>query len=165
MKTFLYGLTTLFLGFFIHIFLQRYLSIQGYGPNLLLLLVVAHGFILGPIFGETIGFIWGLMADVMGVNLFGLFSLLYSIAGYASGQLSKRVASERPTTQLVIALGASVYLFLGTAVVKSLLQFSGVSRTLWSMAVVCFYNVFLITVVFLLTEKWISLWQLDREFD
>ncbi|OVE77574.1 rod shape-determining protein MreD [bacterium F11] len=160
---FLYVLTTIIIGIFIHVVFARFFSFYGVSPQLLLLLVVTHGFLKGPLMGETLGFCWGLMMDAMGVNFFGLQSLLFALAGYISGTLRRRVASERPTAQLLIALITTLYYFIGMSLVAYLLD-GYISSIPWvDILLAILFNVLLIMLVFWSVEKWIVIWKMDQE--
>jgi len=130
---------------------------------MLLLMTVAQGFILGPLAGECFGFLWGLLADSMGVHFFGLQSGLLALAGYLSGKLRRRVASERPPAQIMIALVSSLlYVLLGYFVqvlVDGSVQVSLVKPLLLGTVL----NVLVVTAIFYLYDRWSFLWRIEPE--
>jgi len=163
MRKFLYGLSSLILGVLCHLIFHRYLFHYGVGPQLLLLLVIAHGFLLGPLMGESMGFFWGLVMDAMGVSYFGLQTFLFTLAGYVSGKLRRRVASERPTAQLFIAGAATLYYFVGSIVIMTILE-NDVPSISWPQILMgVFFNLLLVMTAFWVVEWWIKVWKINRE--
>ena len=61
------------------------LGIGAVSPNILLLLTAVFGFIGGRKEGMYIGVISGLLIDIFYGNLFGYYTLLYTLIGYANG--------------------------------------------------------------------------------
>lgn len=163
MNRFVYLLCTLIAGFFLQLFLNRYISLYSAAPQLLLLLVIAHGFLYGPVTGELLGFGWGLMTDSLGVNLFGLNALILTLAGYVSGKLRRRVASERASGQLVIALIATVYYWLSVSLLYSIFEEGFGEVPLIKVILEMLLNVIFVSAVFWATEWWIDAWRLERE--
>lgn len=163
MKKVLYGLASLVLGISLHIIFNRYLANYGIGPHLLLLFVVAHGFLVGPMMGEILGFCWGLTMDAMGVNLFGLQSLLFALAGYLAGKLRRRVASERISTQLFIAVITTGYYFLGSYLIRTVLEVGHQAITFTHLFLALFFNILLVTAVFWVMEWWVAVWRVNQE--
>ena len=163
MRTFWYVVCTLFFGFLIHLVFSRLLSIGDATPNLMLLFTIAHGFLLGPFLGETVGFGWGLISDTVGVRLFGLQMLLFTLVGYVSGRLRRRVASEKPLAQFVIAVVATVAYGLGARFVSGAVEGESVTLALGSTVLRAALNGVLAVAVFWIVEKWAALWGLHRE--
>lgn len=163
MKGFIYGVVTFFVGGAVHLLFNRYMTVGEAGPEILLLFVVAHGFLVGPLAAETLGFFWGLAVDSMGVGLFGLQSFLFAVAGFTAGALRRRVASARPAAQLAIGFTATVYYLAGSYFMRVL---AGGAQYGWSpLAVIIsvILNVFLVVIVFFLLERWIDYWRLESE--
>jgi len=163
MKKLSFSLSTLILGFILHFIFSRYLSIDGSGPHLLLLFVVAMGFLGGPWGAQTMGFFWGMAVDSVGIGFFGLQSLLLALAGYISGNLRKRVASERPTAQLAVGFFSSFYFFGGTALVKYILVKDTQMTSIIPLLISTIYDVLLVTVVFWVTSWWLKYWHVLGE--
>ncbi len=162
MRRFSFVVTTLVIGLALQVFLSRYFSLFGVSPQVLLLFVVAFGFSFGPILGETMGFLWGITSDAVGASLFGLNGLLFTLAGYIGGTLRRRVASERPTAQVVIALISTVCYGLGVAAISALFE-EGLRLSFWLLLCQAALNALIAAVIFSLTELWIDLWKLVRE--
>ena len=125
MNRILFVFSTLIIGFILQIVSHRYLALFYVGPDVLLILVLSSGFLLGPLMGEIMGFSWGLMADCLGVNFFGLQSFLFAVIGYAAGHLRRRVDGERPIPQVAITVLVTLFYSLGSALLRSILDQSG----------------------------------------
>jgi rod shape-determining protein MreD len=163
MNRFLFVFVTLLTGLLVQLFFERYLSLFNASPQLILLAVVAHGFLFGPIVGEILGFFWGIVCDSMGTDLFGLNTLILTIAGYVSGKLRRRVASERAAGQLVIALFATIYYWLAAAFLYSVFEDVTMRIPLLTFVLELLLNVVFVSVVFWLTDRWVDIWGLERE--
>lgn len=163
MKRFLYVVSTIFIGVLIHLVFHQFLSLYGISPQLLLLFVVCHGFLAGPIMGQTMGFIWGVMLDSIGISFFGMQSFLFALAGYAAGKLRRRVAGERPSSQLVVGFVTSLYYFSGVALIKIMLVGDPQSPSLPLIILGVLFNVLLVIAVFWVSEWWLNLWQIEKE--
>jgi len=62
----------------------------------------------GPLAGETIGFMWGLLVDASGLGLVGLHALLYAAAGYMAGMLRRQLDEDKIWTQAIFTVIVSV---------------------------------------------------------
>jgi rod shape-determining protein MreD len=163
MNRFLYAICTILIGLVCQIVFTRYLTVFEVSPQLLLLFVVAHGFLCGPIMGEVLGFSWGLISDTMGVNLFGLQALLLALTGYLAGSMRRRVASDRPTAQFVTAFIVSFFYWLTVPFIANVFgEFRG-ARSVVHLIYSALLNVVFVTAVFWITEWWMRLWRVEPE--
>ncbi len=160
---FLFYFSTLILGLFLEVVFTRYFSLFGVAPNLLLIFVVGIGFMLGPVTGETMGFVWGLMADSLGVNLFGLHSLVLTLAGYISGKLRRRVDAERPAPQIVIACMATLFSAILASMAYSLTEESEGRIGIYSLILQMVLNGLMASACFWIMNRWIGLWRIEQE--
>lgn len=163
MNRFFFTIFTLIIGMFVQFVLMRYLSIYGAAPQLLLLSVVAFGFLCGPVMGEAFGFMWGLITDAMGVSLFGLNAFVLTLAGYLAGSLRRRVASERTTGQFVIAVVATLYYWVISGLICSLFDESKGQTPHLTIALEILINVVFVSGVFWVIDQWVDFWRLERE--
>lgn len=163
MNRFLFTVFTLIGGIFFQLMLERYLSIYGATPQVLLLAVVAFGFLHGPVMGETFGFIWGLVSDAMGASLFGVNALVLTLCGYLAGSLRRRVASERTAGQLVIAVVTTLFYWIVSSLVCSMFNESKGSVPYFSFLLETLLNVIFVSGVFWFLDFWIDFWRLERE--
>lgn len=162
MTRFLFVLSSLLLGLFLQQVCFHYFSLFGSGPQIVLLGVVAIGFLQGPVLGETLGFFSGLLLDAMGVSLFGLHALMLTMAGYLSGMLRRRVASERPTAQLAIGFIATLFYTFGSSFIFFLFE-GGKRFSILTVVLSIFFNVLVSTLVFAAVERWLILWRMESE--
>lgn len=90
----------------------HYFGVGDIMPNLLLILVVSHGYMSGKINGLAIGFISGLLVDVVYGDLIGINALLYMIIGYFIGYTNKIYANDDYTLPIIfVAISDLVYNF------------------------------------------------------
>ena len=153
---------TLIFGVFAQLFCHRYLSLGSAAPDAFLLLTVAFGFACGPVMGQVLGFLWGLIADTSGTQLFGMSALMLTLAGFTAGALRRRVATERMTGQLVVGLVATVYRALASSFLLSTFEASG-RLNLFVLIVEAILNVVFVTWIFIGVERWLDLWGVERE--
>lgn len=65
------------------------LSFASVTPNLLIIVTSAFGFMRGKKEGMMVGFISGLLFDIMFSDLIGFYTLIYTVLGYANGFFRK----------------------------------------------------------------------------
>lgn len=162
MRNFWYVIATLIVGSLLHFFCQRYLSIAGAAPDVFLLLTAAHGFACGPVMGQLLGFSWGLIGDASGTELFGASAFNLAVVGFVAGALRRRVASERITAQLVIGAVATVAQALIGRGLLSMFE-SARRGSLFEFVVECTMNVILVPWLFVVIERWLDIWSVERE--
>lgn len=163
MIRFLFFVITILLGSLLQIILGRYLSLYDAGPQVFLLLTITHGFLFGPVMGEILGFSWGLLSDATGVRMFGMNAFLLALAGYLAGKLRRRVASERVTTQVVVALIATLYYAAGAAAIYGMFDESAGHFSKFHFLLCAIYNAVFAAAMFALTERWLYLWRIPQE--
>ncbi|MFN0117547.1 MAG: rod shape-determining protein MreD [Elusimicrobiota bacterium] len=165
MNKFLFVLFTVLIGVFIQVFFNHYFSFWGSGPQILLLLTIVLGFLAGPLLAEIVGFVLGMFSDAMGGTLFGQHMFLLCLAGFMAGMLQKRVASERPAAQIVIAFFGTCYFSLGTWFIDKFFE-SGILRIAWTpFFVSMIFNLALVTVIFRITEYWLHFWRIQPDIN
>ena len=71
-----------------------YVAIQGVKPDLVILLVVFSGFLLGTREGAFLGFVGGLVEDLFSGSYIGLNALSNMAAGYLAGAAGERLYRE-----------------------------------------------------------------------
>jgi rod shape-determining protein MreD len=81
---------------------------NGISPDLLLLLVVSLGFLQGRRLGVFIGFLVGLLQDLVTGSFFGVNIFSKMLLGYASGVFSNRVFKEQAFLPLFASILASM---------------------------------------------------------
>ena len=79
------GILAVFLFFLIQSSVLKNLSYSGAVPNLLLILTVSYGYLRGERAAMWTGFIAGLLLDIFGMNVLGLYALMFVYLGYLAG--------------------------------------------------------------------------------
>jgi rod shape-determining protein MreD len=77
------------------------LAVGGGAPDLLLVVVVALGLLRGSVAGATLGFLAGLVVDVVTLGTLGISSLVLTLAGFWSGRYAETTARGRRVAPLV----------------------------------------------------------------
>lgn len=84
-KKILTGILAVFLFFLIQSSVLKNLAYSGAIPNLLLILVCSYGYMRGERAAMWAGFFTGLLLDIFGMNVLGLYALIYVYLGYLAG--------------------------------------------------------------------------------
>lgn len=77
-------------------------------PDLVLLFVISVGLLKGYREGAVTGALAGLMAGVLSWNIWGLYSLVYSLAGFISGLVPEKVEPDNFIIPLISGAAGSV---------------------------------------------------------
>lgn len=130
--------------------LMPFVSLEGFRPDLLLLVTVAFALREGPEVGARIGFVSGLTADLLlNHSAVGLNALVLLGVGYVIGVSRRYVARESVTAPLLLAFVASLLGAAGYALLARLLgdeRFT-LALVLQSSIFVALYNTLLAPVV------------------
>lgn len=78
-------LLLILIGYLIQSTMIRILPIGGVAPNLLIILTSCFGFMRGKKDGMFVGFISGLVMDILFGDLIGFYALVYMVIGYLNG--------------------------------------------------------------------------------
>ena len=80
----------IFISFILQCTVFKAVNMGGISPNLLIIVTAAFGFIRGQREGMYVGFIAGLLTDVLyGNGIVGLYALIYAFIGYLNGLFSR----------------------------------------------------------------------------
>jgi len=91
----------------------RILPMGGVAPNFLIILTSSFGFMRGKKEGMYIGFISGLIIDILFGNLIGFYALIYMIIGYLNGFFARIFYPEDVKLPMVLITSSElVYCFL-----------------------------------------------------
>ena len=119
-----------------------HLRIAGVAIDLLLVLTIGAGLAGGPDRGAFVGFLAGVLADLVLMTPFGMSALTYALVGYAVGTL--RSTSPRSSGWLPVALGALAgggavlfFVLLGELLGQSLLTRPDLWLVVLVEAIVC----------------------------
>lgn len=86
------------------------LSFASITPNLLIVVTSAFGFMRGKREGMMVGFISGLLFDIMFSDLIGFYTLIYTVLGYANGFFRKIFYDDDIKLPLIL-IAASDFLY------------------------------------------------------
>jgi len=120
--------------------LAAYKSIR---PDLLLIVVVSSGLLLGKEYGVSVGFFSGLLQDLASGNIFGLNTLSKLAVGYLCGMVERQVFKEHI---FLPVMAMSIATLLNSAMTFAVLLILGYKVELGSAVVnsvlpLLFYNV------------------------
>ena len=91
----------------------RILPMGGVAPNLLIILTSSFGFMRGKKEGMFIGFISGLIIDILFGKIFGFYALIYLVIGYLNGFFASIFYPEDIKLPMVLITSSElVYCFL-----------------------------------------------------
>ena len=86
------------------------LSLGTVTPNLLIVVTSSFGFMRGKKEGMLVGFISGLLVDIMFNDLIGFYALIYMVIGYANGFFRKIFYDDDIKLPLIL-IAASDFLY------------------------------------------------------
>ncbi len=129
-----------------------------YGPDLLLVLVFSAGFLQGSKRGSLIGFIAGMLQDVLLGGAFGIYTVSRVIVGAFAGQLKNNIyPGKLPLVGAVIfgfTLGHEVLIFLlSEEVILRITPFNAFKQNFVPTAV---YTMLIGTVIYTVIYYFIS---------
>lgn len=87
----------------------HFLQIEGVKPDLLLIVVILVAVLKGTKFGAGLGFVYGLLEDLLVSKYIGLQALTKMLTGYIIGRLERRIFSDNVFVPIVVG-------FLGTLI-------------------------------------------------
>lgn len=85
-----------------------YFSISRATPDLILIATVYFALSYGPGWGQSLGFISGILQDAFSVYLFGANALIKAIVGFTVGRLKKRLDVSNMATQVIVVFCAAI---------------------------------------------------------
>lgn len=149
MKT-LPALGALILALILQAGLAPYIAVGGVTPNMFLLIVVTVAFVQGPRSGTLVGFMGGLLFDLVGTGPIGPAALVLCIIGFLVGSLQENTFAEGWTLPLVVlffaGLLSELFYALSLAVLsEAALTFTAVFQVMLPSAL---YNVVLAILVY-----------------
>ncbi len=106
MKKALVSMAFILICFLLQSTLFTQFSIGGIAPNLLVIVTVSLGFLLGKKSGIAVGFVCGLMVDIFFGSILGLYTLIYMYVGYANGLFKKIIFPEDIKLPLGLIIGS-----------------------------------------------------------
>jgi rod shape-determining protein MreD len=159
MKKVTFYLLTLFLVVWAQMALNYYLGELGFSANVILIGVLFFGLSRGPLPGQLLGFLWGLLIDASTLGLMGQHALLYAAAGFLSGSLRRQLDENKAWTQCIFTLGMSVMYMLFYFILDRVFS-QGPHPMSWSMLAQPILNSLLAPVLFWIMQGWSEVWSL-----
>lgn len=134
-----------------------YATILGVIPQLVLVVVMCLAITDGSRVGLVCGFFAGLLQDLqlpVG-SIIGLYALVYTLVGFAVGQLSEYTPSESVWTPVLTVAGATAIVEASYATLAIMLgqEWVGIAFTAKVIGLVVLYNTLLTPLVFPLVRK------------
>lgn len=154
MKKFLFYFITVVIIIFLEILFSKF-SVFG------LFFIIFIGLYRGSYAGCTVGFFIGFIEGVFFATTFGVLSFSYTIIGYLSGRIPKRIDEENPFTQIsIVFLGIVVSNIINLIIEVLFTGVPGIFSILWLIVPVIVSPIF-----FLIFKRWWLFWfnRLDVE--
>ncbi len=155
MKRLIILFVLLVLALTLHIFSMGWPFFQKGRPDFLLLLVIFWSWRWGGKEGMIVGFVTGLVIDLLFSPLLGLYSFSFSFMGFLIGEVRERVYQENILFFLLIVAGVSL---LSRVIISTWLEVFGISSFLTHLPLTLFpaplYNCLLAFFILLLQEGW-----------
>jgi rod shape-determining protein MreD len=159
MKKLLFGIVTLWAVLFLQSINNHLLGGSWFSMNCVLIVVLFFGLSRGPLAGETFGLFSGLLVDASSLGLMGMHTLLYTLAGYASGMLSRQLDETKVWTQTIFSFAVSfiyIVFYFGLTYL-----FSAAERpATWTAFTQPLLNALLAPLLFWLMRRWADAWGL-----
>ncbi|MCL2491140.1 MAG: rod shape-determining protein MreD [Coriobacteriia bacterium] len=123
MRLLLVNTAAFFIAVLLQVMVAPYIAIGGVSPNFLMITVIIMALVEGPNTGTVLGFVAGLLFDLLGAGPVGPMALVLSITGYIAGLVQENLFAEGwilPVGVIALATFTSeilymiVILFLGT---------------------------------------------------
>ncbi|MCL5292913.1 MAG: rod shape-determining protein MreD [Actinobacteria bacterium] len=132
-----------------------HLAIAGAQPDVVLILIVLFGFSEGSAKGASLGFVGGLVQDLLGGQVVGLSAFSKAIVGYVSGFVERTIFVENVLLPMGAILTASVLNDFTYAGFNFLLgEKIGLSKLFFDMALpTALYNALAMPLVYLVYRR------------
>lgn len=157
-KKLIFYITSLIGIIILNIVVDRTISIFGVSPNIILITVIFVALVKGTVFGEMFGFLCGLAADTLSVGLFGANGFSFTLIGFMSGLMSRKLDISQPKAQVVFVFVLSmVYMMILFVIYSVFSDAEGIfsAKNLWFSPLL---NAFCAPPVYWFFKKWMRLW-------
>ena len=112
MKRFFITAVVVLLCFLMQTTVFQHIAFAGMVPNLILIVVVAYGYMRGKSEGMYVGFASGLLIDLLYNDFIGMNALLYVLIGYVAGICNEiYYRDEVSVTKIFIAISDYIFNF------------------------------------------------------
>lgn len=111
--TFLVTALTILAGFILESTVLPHISLAGIKPNIMLIVTVSYGFLLGERRGLFVGFTSGLLCDIFFGPMLGFEAFVYGLIGFLCGKFKKYLyVEDLAFPVLITAISDFIYCFL-----------------------------------------------------
>lgn len=110
MKRFIITAGVVLLCFLMQTTVFQHIALAGMVPNLILIAVVAYGYMRGRAEGMYVGFASGLLVDLLYSDLIGMNAILYVLIGYVAG-ICNEIYYRDEVSVPIILIAISDFLF------------------------------------------------------
>lgn len=159
MKRFFFYLLTVWIALWFQAFVNYSFGGSRVSADIVLMGVLYFGLLRGPIVGQALGFVWGLLIDASSLGLLGLHVFLYASAGYAAGMLRRQLDGAQAVAQAIFTFAVSVCCAAGYLAVSHLFA-SVQGPAAWPLVIQPLVNAILAPVFFWLARRWSVGWRL-----
>lgn len=139
------GILCIILSFFIIYFLQvnffSWFNIANIRPNLFILLIMIIGLFSGKWLGPILGFVFGLILDILCNKIVGISGILFMILAILIDIICKNFSKENKLTFILILIGSTVFFETISYIYNSII-FS------MDVEIVAFVKILIIEIVF-----------------
>lgn len=128
--------------FVLHVGAGSDLGLFGVHPELMLLVAVCAGLAGGPVRGAQVGFVAGVLVDLLLTSPLGVSALAFALAGFGVGAVQESVIrSSRTISAALAALGSAAGVLVYATVAHLLGQRSLADPNLWRIVgIVSLFN-------------------------
>jgi len=158
-KRFLFYVLTIWMILWLQILYNHYFGGSRFSVYLVLIVVLYFGLLRGPLVGQLLGFVWGLLTDASSLGLLGIHVFLYALAGYAAGMLRRQLDETKTVTQATFTFAVTIG-YIGLYMALDHLFTSTERPVTWQLAMQPFVNALLAPAIFWFMRQWSDLWQL-----
>jgi rod shape-determining protein MreD len=102
-----------------------HMAVFGVVPNLILLVVVTLALFEGPVAGAVVGFVGGLLLDLLGATVIGPWALVLCVVGYVAGSLSAAMFAEGWLLPVTVVFVASLLSEISYGLILAVLGLGG----------------------------------------
>lgn len=96
--------------FFFQILLIGFFNFEGTRPDVILLATIFFALFTDARLGLRVGFLSGLLLDIVSIRLPGMNTALYALCGYVVGKYNGKFYKESAITHFIITLTASIFI-------------------------------------------------------
>jgi len=125
----------------------------GVKPDLLFIVIVYLSFNFGPFYGETCGFIGGLLHDSISRSPLGLLAFPKMAIGFVAGLLGRDVFKNNLLTIMLLMFIASLVKGVVTLMLCYAFSEASISQVITVIIPEAVYNSFVSPIIFILLDK------------